>query len=371
MPLGPDFSAQLHIPSALLGLLGSAYAVSASVAGMAGAWLLDRMDRKKALLLALFGLVLGTAAGGLAIGFKSMLLTRFLAGMFGGPATSLAISALTDVVPPERRGRAMGAMMSAFSIASVFGVPLGLWLARHGGFRLPFFVVAGLGLCICVLIQVVLPPLRDHLSMRQETPLNPLGLFRSPSVRWALLLVAVSNGAAFSIIPNLAPYLINNCGMPRVDLEYIYAIGGVCTFFSMRYVGSLIDRLGVVPITILSCIALSGVLILGFLPEHNLLPVALLFVGFMISSSSRNVCVGTACSRVPPPNERARYQSYQSAVQHFASALGSSMGSLFLHETMDGKLRGISHLSILSIVFTMSLPILISFLDKRSRVEQH
>ena len=73
MPLGPDFTTELHIPASLLGLLGASYAVSASLAGLLGAWLLDRFDRKTALLWALLGLVIGTAAGGFAVGFKSMM----------------------------------------------------------------------------------------------------------------------------------------------------------------------------------------------------------------------------------------------------------------------------------------------------------
>ena len=37
MPLGPDFTTELHIPASLLGLLGASYAVSASLAGLLGA----------------------------------------------------------------------------------------------------------------------------------------------------------------------------------------------------------------------------------------------------------------------------------------------------------------------------------------------
>ena len=76
------------------------------------------------------------------------MLARVIAGAFGGPATSLSLSIIADVVPPARRGRAMGAVMGAFSIASVLGVPLGLWLARLGGWRMPFLVVAGFGVVV-------------------------------------------------------------------------------------------------------------------------------------------------------------------------------------------------------------------------------
>ena len=96
----------------------------------------------------MLGLVLATFTGGLATGLGSMLAARLLAGFFGGPATSLALSIVADQVPPERRGRALGSVMSAFSVASVLGVPAGLELARIGGWRLPFFAVAGIGLAL-------------------------------------------------------------------------------------------------------------------------------------------------------------------------------------------------------------------------------
>ena len=41
--------------------------------------------------------------------------------------------------------------MGAFSVASVLGVPMGLRLAIWGGWRLPFIVVAGMGVVVGVL----------------------------------------------------------------------------------------------------------------------------------------------------------------------------------------------------------------------------
>ena len=358
MPLGPDFTTELHIPAALLGLLGSAYAVSASVAGLAGAWVLDRYDRKTALLWALLGLVLGTAAGGFAIGFKSMMAARLLAGLFGGPATSLAVSALTDLVPLERRGRAFGAVMGAFSVASVLGVPMGLWLARHGGLRTPFFVVAGMGLVVMAMAAAVLPPLRTHLE-RRESPRSLTEILHRPVVQLALLTIALGNMATFAIVPNIAPYLIRNCGMPRQSLEYMYAIGGACSFVSMRLVGWLIDRYGAARVMVLASVVLALGLGLTWLPGRALLPVVVLFVAFMVSSSSRNVCVTTTCSRVAAPAERARYQSIQSAVQHMAAAVGAGLGPVFLRELADGRIDGMTGLTALSIVLTLTLPSLL------------
>jgi predicted MFS family arabinose efflux permease len=92
MPLGPDFARGLGIPTASLGLVSGSYAVAAALAGFLGASFLDRFDRRKALAVAITGLVAGTAAGALAQGLATMILARVVAGAFGGPATSLALS---------------------------------------------------------------------------------------------------------------------------------------------------------------------------------------------------------------------------------------------------------------------------------------
>src|SRR5688500_2448470 len=132
MPMGPDFAAALGIPLSRLGIIGGAYTAAAAVAGLVGATFLDRFDRRRALAVSLLGLVIGTLLAAAAQGFVTLVLARVVAGAFGGPATALSLSILSDVVPAERRGKAMGAVMGAFAAASVLGVPAGLELAQRG-----------------------------------------------------------------------------------------------------------------------------------------------------------------------------------------------------------------------------------------------
>ena len=106
MPLGPDFADKLGIETHQLGLVGGSYTAAAAVAGVAGAFFLDRFDRRKALALAMLGLAFGTIAGAFATDLTSLLAARVVAGIFGGPATSVGLAIIADVVPAERRGRA-------------------------------------------------------------------------------------------------------------------------------------------------------------------------------------------------------------------------------------------------------------------------
>ena len=142
MPLGPDLARGLNMPLSHLGLVGGSYTASAAVAGILGAMVLERFDRRSALAVTMTGLVLATALGGVAASEWQLIAARVLAGAFGGPATALSLAIVSDCVPAERRGKALGAVMGAFAAASVLGVPAGLKLAELGSWRTPFFSVA-------------------------------------------------------------------------------------------------------------------------------------------------------------------------------------------------------------------------------------
>jgi predicted MFS family arabinose efflux permease len=217
MPLGPDFAAALGMPTSQLGYIGGSYTAAAAVSGIVGAFFLDRFDRRTALAFSMFGLVLGTAAGAFATSFTTLLCARVIAGIFGGPATSVALSIIADVIPPERRGRAMGSVMGAFSAASVLGVPAGLELARLGGWRAPFIGVAALGFVVNLLGFFFLPPLKKHLERppRVQSVKGLVVIFTRPLALVAYAVLGLSMMSAFSLIPNISGHLQQNLHYPR------------------------------------------------------------------------------------------------------------------------------------------------------------
>jgi predicted MFS family arabinose efflux permease len=371
MPLGPDFALALGIPSSDLGLVGGSYTAAAAVAGMAGAFFLDRFDRRRALAVALAGLVLGTAAGGLATGLPTLLAARVIAGAFGGPATSLALAIISDAVPPERRGRAMGAVMGAFSVASVLGVPAGLELARVGDWRTPFFTVAALGAVLAAAAMAVLPPQRAHLSgERRGAPMPFRELLSRPVVLCSLAGTAVAVIANFALIPNLSAYFQFNRGYPREHLGLLYMIGGAISFGTMRLAGYLTDRRGAPAVTVFGSAAFIAVLLVGFIYPVDALPVLAIFIGFMVSQGFRFVPMQALSSRVPAPRERARFMSAQSAVQHLASSAGAMIGAQMLAEQPGGALVGVDDLAWFAVATSVALPAILYAVDRLVRARE-
>jgi predicted MFS family arabinose efflux permease len=368
MPLGPDFAVGLGIPVSQLGLVGGSYTAAAAVSGLLGATFLDRFDRRRALSVAMLGLVVATAAGGLATGFSTMLAARVAAGFFGGPATSLSLSIVADAVPGERRGRALGAVMGAFSVASVLGVPAGLELAHLGTWRTPFFAVAALGLLVAGGALFLMPPMTGHVARARSTGPergSMRALLRQPVAMLSLASTAASMMSGFAIIPNIAAHLQVNLRYPRDRLGLLYMVGGGVAFVLLRIAGRWVDRFGAPVVSAAGTAIFVAVLAVGFAWPPPWLPVVALFVAFMMGNSLRNVAMNTLTSRVPGPAERARFMSVQSAVQHLASALGAGLSSRLLYVEPDGRVGGMVGLCLFSGALALLVPFLLAAVQSR------
>ena len=369
MPLGPFFAGPLGIPASRIGVIGGSYTAAAAVSGIACSFFLDRFDRRKALAVAMAGLVLATALGGFSTGLASILFARILAGAFGGPATSLSLSIVADLIPPERRGKALGAVMGSFSVAAVLGVPAGLELARWGGWRLPFFSIAGLGLTLVPLAIAFLPPLTGHLAARRtEGPgTGFFSLLARPIVQLSGIATVVVMASAFLIIPIITPYLIFNLGFPAGSLKWIYMVGGTLSFLVLRITGGLVDRFGSTRLVAVGTGVFLVVIWFAFVGYDPRIPIGALFVLFMPGMSFRMAPYQTLISKVPAPNERASFMSLMGAIQHLSTSAGAVLSSVILSTGTRGELIGIPRLGLVAVCVAALVPPLFFLVERRVR----
>lgn len=360
MPLGPDFARALSIPLNQVGLIGGIYTLAAAIAGLVAAQFIDHFPRRRALLWMLSGLVLATAAGALAWNFASMLGVRLLAGVFGGPLSSLTIALVADWVPPQRRGAAMGKVMGSFAAASVLGVPFGLELSARLSWHAPFLVTALIGVAVWVFAWRTLPhspaPDTRHGS-------HFLSMFKREYLL-AYLAVALATAGGFMIIPNVSAHIQDNLHFPRAYIGLLYLIGGGCSFFSMRWIGSLSDRRGASETILLLTTVLSVAIITGFIRFPSLLPVPAIFTLFMISMSGRMVVIQSLSSKLPALEERGAFMTTQSSVMHLASALGALSASLILDSSGE-KLLHVPTVGAISLCLALILPLVVAAIESR------
>ncbi len=354
MPLGPQFMRVFAVGSAGFGALVSSYAVSAGVAGLIGSFFLDRFDRKRALLGLLAGFSLATLACGLAPGYGALLAARILTGAFGGVLGAQILAAVGDLFPPERRGMATGVVFSSFAVASVAGVPIGLYFASHFGWRWPFIAIAVMGLVLFLFSARALPPMH---AVRHETPrrfwagpATVLG-YGNAWIAFAFLLFVVMG--SFSVIPYIAPYLVANVGLREDQLPFIYLAGGGATFFTSRIIGHLADRFGKRRVfLVLATIATVPVLAVTNLPHLPLAYVLGVTTVFFVFVSGRFVPAMAMITGSVPAASRGSFMALVSAVQQFSVGIASLVGGLIVQEAADGRLSRYPLVGVLGVAST-------------------
>lgn len=335
MPLGPQLMRTFDISPQQFSLLVASYTVTAGITGFAAAFFIDRYDRKKSLLFIYTGFALGTLACAFAPGYGFLLITRSLAGAFGGVLGALILAIVSDAVPLERRAQGIGVIMASFGVASVAGVPFGLFLATEFSWHAPFLMLGILALLITLSMIMYIPAITGHLTGNDH--LKPIEVIRQifgkRNPRLGLSFSALLMLGHFTIIPFLAPYMVGNVGFTEGQLAYIYFVGGCCTLFFSPWVGKMADRYGRLRIfTIFGSLVIIPILIIT-----NLIPVpiwvALVITAvFFIFSNGRMVPSTTMETAIIKPELRGSYMSIRSSVQQLSSGLASFIAGIIIAE---------------------------------------
>jgi predicted MFS family arabinose efflux permease len=350
MPLGDRLKRELTINDQQFGLVIAVYAWAAGIANLLASLVVDRFDRRTVLLTMYAGFGLSTLLCGVVDSYESFLVARTLAGVFGGVAAGTLFSIIGDVFPPEKRGRATGAVMSAFAVATIGGLPLGLWLAELLGRGAPFFGLAALSAAVWVYGWVKLPHVRGHLEEERRHPLTEFAaVVREPRHVWALVFSFFLVMGTFTVASFIAPVLCRKNGWSEEQLKWVYLIGGVFTLGGMAVVSRLADRVSRLPLfRVLGFGALVLALVISNLPPGPVWVATLVVGAFMVFASGRMVpaqamLLGTAAARV-----RGAFMSLNTAVQHAATGVAPALAGAIITETPDKQLTGFPVVGLVS-----------------------
>jgi predicted MFS family arabinose efflux permease len=345
MPLGPQLTKLFGISASEFGFLVSAYTFSAGLSGVLASTYIDRFGRKRMMLTlySLFGIA--ALACSFASSFAWLMAARVASGFFGGVLMALSQTIVAEVVPFERRGRAMGVVMTSFSVATVAGVPLALFLASHFNWHAPFLVIAALVTVVALSASKTLPSLKGHVQAHDDTNslrvivANLRAVLVDPNHVRAFAMSASMVFAGFVVIPYITLYLQGNAGFQSDQVPYVYLFGGISTLITARFIGHWSDRAGKAyafrRLALIMPLPLLGMTLSAELPMAGVLVVSsLLFVvmsGRMIPGMA---LIGASAD----PQRRGSFMTLNSAVQSLAMGTAALIGGLILGRDADGNL---------------------------------
>jgi MFS transporter, DHA1 family, inner membrane transport protein len=356
MPMGSILMKAFDITAREYSFLVSAYSISAGICGFIAAFFVDKFDRKNILTIAYVGFLIGTFACAIAPTYTMLMLARIVAGIFGGVLGSQVIAIVGDTIKYEHRAEGMAIIMTAFSTASVLGVPVGMYLADKISWHIPFVFVVIIGFINLLLIYRYLPNLRSHIntSLVKPSPFAVLtNISKDSNQMRALALSVIIMFGHFCTIPSLSPYLTLNVGRTNQDLSLIYFIGGAITIFSARIVGRIADQKGKYFVfAICGMLFLIPVFLMTNLHAGASLPMILFITSmFFLFANGRTITMQAMVSGVVNNDQRGGFTSINSSMIQLGSGAASFVGGLMVEKTANGTLLHYELVGYMSMIF--------------------
>ncbi|MCA9734000.1 MAG: MFS transporter [Deferribacteres bacterium] len=366
-PLGAILMDSLKITPSHFGLVVSVYAFSAGASGLITAGFADKFDRKKLILFFYFGFMFGTVLCAIAENFHFLVIARTITGLFGGVISSIGLAIVTDLFPMEVRGRVMGFVQMAFAASQVFGIPIGLVLANKWGWHAPFWMIAGGGMFIGVIMLIFMRPITDHLhAQTRQSAIRHLGktISRPPYLLSFLTTTLMSTGM-FMLAPFGSAFSIHNLGLTFEQLPTLYGITGVFSAIIGPIVGRISDTFGKFRIFWIGSIA--GSFMVAIYTHLGLTPLWLVIVVSVLlytTISSRVISGMALLTAVPDRGDIGAFMSVVSSVRQIAGGVSSVIAGLIVGQAASGLILNYGILGYVVIGSMLLAIVLMYFIDQ-------
>lgn len=323
MGLLPDVADTIGHSVASTGNMITAYAFGVVVGTPIIAGLVAHLPRREIAIVMVLCLAAGNALTAMMSSYPTMLLARFIAGLPHGAYFGVASLLAASLVEPERRGRAVSRVMLGLSFAQVLGVPLSTWLGQQLGWRVAYWLVAGLFVLSAIVIALVVrhTPGDHNASMRSE-----LAALRRPAVIVATLAGTIGFGGMFAMNSYVAPLVTDVADWPKSSIPWFllaFGVGGFAGTWAAGHLGDRDDRKSIIWGFGSSAIALAATYLFAGSP------VLLLALCFVVAATSSIVAINLTLRLM---HAAGSAQMLGAGLNHsslnMANGLGALIGSL-------------------------------------------
>jgi predicted MFS family arabinose efflux permease len=233
-------------------LIGGAFALFYTVAGIPIARLADRGNRRNLIAIALVIWSGMTVACGFARNFAQLLCARIGVAIGEAGCTPPAHSMLSDSFPPERRGTAISIYAVGVPIGTLVGMAFGGYLTDQLGWQRAFWIVGAPGLLLALVVRFALvePPRGAFDAAGESSQMESLGntlrfMGGMASVRHMLMAASVQTLCTAGLGAFNASFLVRVHGLTLTEAGIqLGLIAGLIGGASVLLAGRLADRLG-------------------------------------------------------------------------------------------------------------------------------
>ncbi|UQS81428.1 MFS transporter (plasmid) [Bombilactobacillus folatiphilus] len=314
-------------------------------------------------LLVLIGIfILGNLVTVIAPNYSWLVISRIIVALVSGSLVSLAMTFAAKIAPMEKKAWLVSWIFSGFSIASVFGVPLGTWISTTWGWRITFVTIVLFSIIALILIMKVLP---HQLNQTQaDSVWKQFIIFKDPRIFLSVGIIMFSLAGVYVFYTYLRPILSQTLGFNHQTITFLLVAYGLMSLLSNQFSGKIANKHGLKIMPWYYAIEFFVLLFMPKLLTNQLLGVIdILCVGFLmylINSPIQLHIMGIAEKEYP--QSLVLSSSINSIFSNLGISLGSAVGGIV---TLQFKVQDIGAGGVVFTVVTFVLVLALNHVNRK------
>lgn len=327
-----DIASQLHVGVSTVGLLVTIFALVYAVSTPFVNALVRQHRFYNFILILMAIFIFGNILTAFSSTYLVLVIARVVTAIVSGPLISIALTFANEIAPMDKKAWLVSWIFSGFSIASVFGVPIGTWISTLAGWRMSFVAITVVSVLTFILMLLSLPKdLRQHAKKsRSANKQGSLALFKDRRIQLGALLPMLTLAGVYVVYTYLRPILSQQLNFSASAVTIILFVYGFMSLISNQLSGRLANHNGLAKMP--KVFTIEGVILL-------LLPFALFnrITGLLVLMAL-GVCMYLhnspvqmhflAVAEADYPQSMVMASSLNSIFANFGIALGSATGGL-------------------------------------------
>lgn len=289
-------------PASAAGLAASIFIIGALVARIIAGSVMDRLGRKRILMVGVAVEVICSLLYLLGIGFAPLFVLRFAHGFAYGACSTTIGTVVTALVPAKRKGEGVGYYMLSTTLGAAIGPFLGMFLSQSVGYTVLFATAAAVAVVGLLFIASLKVPEMRKRPAATAAPAH--GGLASKIIEPSAVPIGIVIGVLFfcysSLLTFLTPFAEEN-GL-QTAASFFFVAYALATFVTRPFTGKLFDRKGDRIVMVPAFIAFTvGMALLSTVHHPAALLVAAALMGYgagTVQSSALALAV-----RMAPPEK--------------------------------------------------------------------
>ncbi|MDB4264479.1 MFS transporter [bacterium] len=291
-----EVSVSLGVTIPQAGHFIAAYALGVVVGAPLLTGLGSKLSPKKILFLLMIWFTVFNTLSGLAFGYKSLLILRFLSGIPHGAFFGIGAVVATKLAKKGKSAQGIAIMFSGLTVANVIGVPIGTYLGQQFSWSVSFYLVGFVGLLALASIYLWMPKIEIEASEQKVSITKGL----KNTELWALIaLTTIGTGGFFAWYSYVAPLITDVAGLPNHFVGYAMMLAGLGMVIGNFLGAKMADLFSPLKAVIISLSVMSAVLILNmFIATNSYLLMGMTFmigvISFTVSTPIQMAIINTS-----------------------------------------------------------------------------